>query len=84
MVRDHPGEGSTLLYDLSSSHMKGTKCRHAHCGYARDRKRGELQTEYGVHATTTGLPVGVRVFPGNTSDLASSRSVVDELEQTMD
>ncbi|MGC9156510.1 MAG: IS1634 family transposase, partial [Ferrimicrobium sp.] len=82
LIRDHLGEGSMLLYDLSSSYMEGTKCPLAHYGYSRDKKRGKLQIEYGVLATTTGLPLGVRVFPGNTSDLASFRSVVDDLAQT--
>ena len=82
LIKAHLGEGSMLLYDLSSSYMEGTKCPLSHYGYSRDKKRGKLQIEYGVLATTTGLPLGVRVFPGNTSDLASFRSVVDDLKQT--
>ncbi len=71
-----------LLYDLSSSYMEGTKCPLSRYGYSRDKKRGKLQIEYGVVATPEGLPLAVKVFPGNTSDLASLRAVTEELKKT--
>jgi len=82
LIRDHTKVGSMLLYDLSSSYMEGSKCPLSHYGYSRDKKRGKLQIEYGVVATPEGLPLAVRVFPGNTSDLASFRSVTEELKKT--
>ena len=82
LIKSHLKEGSMLLYDLSSSYMEGTKCPLSRYGYSRDKKRGKLQIEYGVVATTTGLPLAVRVFDGNTSDPASFRSVVDDLAKT--
>ncbi|WP_298443801.1 IS1634 family transposase [Ferrimicrobium sp.] len=82
LIRAHTKTGSMLLYDLSSSYMEGTKCPLSHYGYSRDKKQGKLQIEYGVVATPEGLPLAVRVFPGNTSDLASFRSVTEELKKT--
>jgi transposase len=82
LIRAHTEAGAMLLYDLSSSYVEGTKCPLAKYGYSRDKKRGKLQIEYGVIATPTGLPLAVRVFPGNMSDLASFRSVTEELKST--
>ena len=82
LIKSHLGTGSMLLYDLSSSYMEGTKCPLSHYGYNRDKKKGKLQIEYGVIATREGLPLGVKVFDGNTSDLASFRSVVEDIKTT--
>ena len=82
LVKKHISNGSMLLYDLSFSYMEGTKCSLSRFGYSRDKKRGKLQIEYGVLATKEGLPLAVRVFDGNTSDLASFRSVIDEIKNT--
>ncbi|EQD32592.1 Transposase, IS4 family protein, partial [mine drainage metagenome] len=62
--------------------MEGTKCPLAHYGYSRDKKKNKLQIEYGVIATKEGLPLGVKVFNGNTSDLASFRSVIEDIKTT--
>ena len=82
LVSAHIGEGSMLLYDLSSSYMEGSKCPLARYGYSRDKKRHKLQIEYGVLATKEGLPLAVKVFPGNTSDLASFSEIVEDLKST--
>ena len=82
LIKSHLATGSMLLYDLSSSYMEGTKCPLAHYGYSRDKKKNKLQIEYGVIATKEGLPLGVKVFNGNTSDLASLRSVIEDIKTT--
>ena len=82
LVSAHIGEGSMLLYYLSSSYMEGTKCPLALYGYSRDKKRHKLQIEYGVLATKEGLPLAVKVFPGNTSDLALASEIVEDLKST--
>ncbi|MFP4460532.1 MAG: hypothetical protein ACLFSQ_13210 [Candidatus Zixiibacteriota bacterium] len=43
LAKRHLGDGSNLLYDLSSSYFEGDKCALAHRGYNRDRKKGKLQ-----------------------------------------
>ena len=39
----HLGEGSLVLYDLSSSYFEGTTCPLAKLGHNRDGKKGKLQ-----------------------------------------
>ena len=77
LVRRHLSEGSFVCYDLSSSFVEGSHNELAAFGYSRDAKRGKRQIEYGVVATTEGLPVAIEVFPGNTADPKSFVEVVD-------
>jgi hypothetical protein len=39
----HLGEGSLVLYDLSSSYFEGITCPLAKLGHSRDGKKGKLQ-----------------------------------------
>lgn len=64
----HLTEGGTVMFDLSSSWMEGEKCPLSAFGYSRDHKRGRKQIEYGLLTAPRGIPVAIRVFPGNTSD----------------
>jgi Transposase DDE domain len=68
LAKRHLGEGSLVLYDLSSSWMEGTHCPLAARGYSRDHKGGKAQIEYGLITDTAGRPVSVEVFAGNTGD----------------
>jgi len=77
--RRHLGEGSTVLYDLSSSWMEGTHCPLAKRGYSRDNKSGKTQIEYGLLTDEDGRPVSVEVFPGNTADPSAFISAVEKL-----
>ena len=63
--------GKLALFDLSSSWVTGTHNPLAAHGYSRDKKRGVEQIEYGMLATRAGIPVAVRVVPGNTVDPAA-------------
>ena len=65
------------LFDLSSSWLEGSRCPLAARGYSRDGKKGKLQIEYGLLTDPAGLPVAVRVFPGNTGDPAAFTAIVD-------
>ena len=64
----HLGEGSLVLYDLSSSYFEGLTCPLAKFGYNRDGKKGKLQVNYGLLTDRRGCPVAVAVHEGNTSD----------------
>jgi hypothetical protein len=68
LAKRHLGEGSLVLYDLSSSWMEGTHCPLAARGYSRDHKGGKAQIEYGLMTDTEGRPISVEVFAGNTAD----------------
>jgi len=76
---EHNPEG-LALFDLSSSWVTGTHNPLAKFGYSRDRKRGCEQIEYGMLATRAGLPIAVRVFPGNTSDPAAFIQIAEEIQ----
>jgi hypothetical protein len=76
LARRHLREGGMAMYDLSSSWVDGEKCDLAALGYSRDGKRGRKQIEYGLMTDPEGRPVGIDVFPGNTSDPESFKTAV--------
>ncbi|GAA3323994.1 IS1634 family transposase [Paeniglutamicibacter sulfureus] len=75
---EHNPEG-LALFDLSSSWVTGTHNPLAKFGYSRDKKRGCEQIEYGMLATRAGLPIAVRVFPGNTADPTAFIQIAKEI-----
>ena len=76
LVARHLGDGSLVCYDLSSSWVEGRHNELAAFGHSRDQKRSKRQIEYGVVATTEGLPCAIEVFAGNTSDPKSFETIV--------
>ena len=81
LVSRHLKEGSFVCYDLSSSFVEGAHNELAAFGHSRDGKRGKRQIEYGVIATTEGLPVAIEVFPGNTADPTSFVEIVEATKE---
>lgn len=76
LAKRHLESGGMAMFDLSSSWVEGHCCELAAFGYSRDRKRGSKQVEYGLLTDRVGRPVGIRVFPGNTSDTTSFTEAV--------
>ncbi len=74
----HLGEGSLILYDLSSSYYEGSTCPLADFGHNRDLKKGKKQINYGLLADHDGRPISVQVYPGNTAD---PNTVTDQLHR---
>jgi len=68
LARRHLGEGSLVLYDLTSTYFEGRHCCLARRGYARDDSKGKLQIEFGLLTDAEGCPVAVQVFEGNVGD----------------
>jgi hypothetical protein len=60
--------GGSVLYDLSSSYLEGSKCPLGAFGYSRDGKRGKLQITYGLTCSPQGRPVAIEVFGGEIHD----------------
>jgi hypothetical protein len=75
----HLGEGSLVLYDLSSSYFEGTTCPLAKRGHNRDGKQGKLQVNYGLLTDRRGCPVAVSVYDGNTNDAKTLMPQVEKL-----
>lgn len=68
----HQRHGNTpielFLYDVTSSYLEGDKNELAAFGYNRDKKRGKQQIVIGLLCDSTGTPLSIEVFPGNTQD----------------
>ena len=77
----HLEDGSVVLCDVTSSYMEGKCCPLGARGYSRDRKKGKLQIVYGLLCDAEGVPVGVEVFSGNTSDPKTLGSQVKKLTE---
>ncbi len=57
-----------FLYDVTSSYLEGEKNELGAFGYNRDKKRGKQQIVIGLLCDSTGTPLSIEVFPGNTQD----------------
>ena len=68
LARRHLGEGTLVLYDVSSTYFEGHCCPLARYGHSRDERRGNPQIVFGLLADKEGCPVAVEVFEGNTAD----------------
>lgn len=79
-LRPEANSDKLALFDLSSSWVTGTHNPLAAFGYSRDKKRGVKQIEYGMLATRAGVPIAVRVFPGNTADPTAFISIAAEIQ----
>ena len=77
----HLGEGSLVLYDVSSSYFEGTTCPLARFGHNRDGKKGKLQVNYGLLTDRRGCPVAVSVHEGNTGDPETLWLQLEKLRQ---
>ena len=68
-------------FDLSSSWMEGRSCPLSSFGHSRDGKRGKAQIEYGLLTDSSGCPVAIRVFAGNTGDPSAFVEIVKVLRE---
>ena len=73
-----------VLYDLTSTWVEGSKCELAAFGHSRDHKKGRRQIEFALIASPQGVPVGVRVFKGNTSDPKACHEAIEAIEAARD
>lgn len=81
LARRHLGEGTLVLYDVSSAALEGTHCELGKIGYARDGVKGRQQVVYGLLTTKEGCPVAVQVFEGSTGDPATISQQVAKLKK---
>jgi hypothetical protein len=79
LARRHLGEGTLVLYDVSSSYFEGHTCPLAQLGYSRDRRRGTPQIVYGLLCDRRGCPVAVDVFDGSLHDDKTLPAQVEKL-----
>jgi len=71
--------GTLVLYDLTSTYFEGHSCPLAKVGYSRDGKKGTPQIVFGLLTDSTGCPVAVEVFDGNTADAKTVSSQIQKI-----
>ena len=81
LARRHLGEGSLVLYDVSSTYFEGHCCPLARYGHSRDERRGNPQIVFGLLTDTDGCPVPVEVFDGNTADPRTVAAQISKLRE---
>jgi transposase len=81
LARRHLGEGSLVLYDVSSTYFEGHCCPLARYGHSRDERRGNPQIVFGLLTDADGCPVAVEVFDGNTADPRTVAAQISKLRE---
>jgi len=81
LARRHLGEGTLVLYDVSSTYFEGHCCPLACYGHSRDERRGNPQIVFGMLADAQGCPVAVEVFEGNTADPKTVAAQIAKLRE---
>jgi hypothetical protein len=81
LARRHLGEGTLVLYDVSSTYFEGHCCPLARYGHSRDERRGNPQIVFGLLADAQGCPVAVEVFEGNTADPKTVAAQIGKLRE---
>jgi hypothetical protein len=81
LAKRHLGEGTLVLYDVSSSYLEGRKCELAHFGHSRDHRKDKLQIVYGLLCNRDGCPIAIQVFDGNTADPETLADQVAKIKQ---
>lgn len=79
LAKLHLANGGLVLYDLTSTYFEGRHCPLAKLGHSRDDKSGKLQIVFGLLTSSSGCPVAVEVFSGNTGDPSTVAAQVDKL-----
>lgn len=67
------------LYDVTSSYLEGKENELADWGYNRDGKKAKMQLVIGLLTDSSGEPVSVEVFRGNTGDPATFFNQIKKL-----
>jgi len=78
----HLQRGGLALFDLSSAWLEGRSCPLGAFGHSRDGKKNREQIEFGLLTDRDGIPVAVRVFPGNTSDSVAFGEIIPVVRDT--
>jgi transposase len=81
LARRNLGEGTLVLYDVTSTYLDGRCCPLARYGYSRDGKPDKLQIVFGVLCSKEGCPIAVEVFAGNTADPSTLKTQIGKLRQ---
>jgi len=73
-------DDTIYLYDVSSTYLEGTRNELAAYGYNRDKKLGKMQITYGLLTSSTGEPLSIEAFPGNTRDTQTVKNQIEKFQ----
>lgn len=79
MAQKHMKEGDFVLTDTSTTFYTGRTCPLARYGHDKDGS-GEPVILFGVLANQEGIPVAVKVYPGNTGDPSTLPDAAETLK----
>jgi len=68
------------LYDITSSYFEGKGGSFGALGYSRDEKRGNPQVVIALVSDENGIPIAIRILPGNTKDSTTVKETISELK----
>ena len=74
-------EPRLYLYDITSTYFEGKGGTLGLLGYSRDEKRSNPQVVIALVADQDGIPVAIRIFPGNTRDSSTVKMIIEELRE---
>jgi len=69
------------LYDITSVYFEGTQNELAAFGYNRDGKKGKMQVCVGLVTDSSGKPLRIEVFKGNTIDSQTVEEQIMKLKE---
>jgi len=72
-------EVDMVFYDLTTSYFEGDKCDIAEYGYSRDKRSDRKQIVIALACDRDGVPIASEVLPGNTADVSTLVSMVEDL-----
>ncbi|APZ95357.1 IS1634 family transposase [Fuerstiella marisgermanici] len=75
-------EYDLLMYDVTSTYFEGQAERNplAQRGYSRDNRSDCKQVCIGLVVSRCGMPLGYKVFAGNTADVTTVEHIVETME----
>lgn len=77
--------GDTIfMYGITSIYFEGDLCPLPKFGYNRDGKKGRKQIVVGMLTNSSGPPLGVRVFKGNTKDRTTVLEQMSKIKTEFD
>ncbi len=71
-----------VLWDTTSTYFESNdEDELRRYGYSKDHRPDRIQIVIGVLMTAEGIPVAHEVFPGNTADITTFKSVIENVRQ---
>lgn len=68
------------LYDITSSYFEGKGGTFGALGYSRDEKHGNPQVVIALVSDEKGMPIAIRILPGNTKDSTTVKDTISNLK----